>query len=305
VSERPQKNRGSITVVAAVSVAILLIVMVHQISKPSELSGQGRIIVDPPSFTIPLPEDDSDGDGVPNWQEILVGTDPNRTDSDGDGVVDTYKSISYKQSDFISDQTASSSIPLSPADELGNRLIYEYVSLKQSGAYNDGRGVQIGEKLANSINQITPFEPLTREEIKVDIDTSYERVVHYRSDMQDIFAPLLSLNEAEFIIYGKFVKNKDRVALSELLDFADIYEDVANKAANIEVPVDAIDVHLDAINALSFYAAVLRDMVRYSYDSVASFTLLRTYAQADQYLLTTFNSLSSYYVLKYQKKYGN
>jgi hypothetical protein len=324
VSERPQKNRlplrrlfarntrayrtqtsGSITVVAALSVAALLIAMVYQFTKPNQNLERGRIVINPPIFVIPIPEEDSDGDGVPNWQEKLIGTDPKNKDTDGDGEVDTYKSILYTQSEITLGGSASSTIILSPADELGNRLISEYASLKQSGAYTNDRGVLIGEKLANSIRQITPFEPRILEDIKSDPDTSYERMISYRSAMQDIFSPLLSLNEAEFVIYGKFVENKDRVALGEFLDIADVYQEVADAAAEIIVPIDAVDQHLDAVNALSFYAEVLRNMVRYSYDSVASFALLRTYAQADQYLITTFNSLSLYYVLKYQEKYGN
>lgn len=304
MSERPQKNRGSITVVAALSVAALLIAMVYQFTKPDENLERGRIVVDPPTFVVPLPEEDTDGDGVPNWQEVLVGTDPENSDTDGDGEADTYKSISYTQSDITPGSAGTEGI-LTPADELGNRLISEYASLKQGGSYTDDRGVAIGEKLANSIRQITPFEPRVIEDIKSDPDTSYERMISYRSAMQDIFSPLLSLNEAEFVIYGKFVENKNREALAEFLDIADVYQGVADEAAEIIVPVDAVDEHLDAVNALSFYAEVLRNMVRYSYDSVASFALLRTYAQAEEYLFTTFDTLSSYYVLKYQEKYGN
>ncbi len=35
----------------------------------------------------PQPED-TDGDGIPDWREIQIGTDPNNPDSDGDGVSD-------------------------------------------------------------------------------------------------------------------------------------------------------------------------------------------------------------------------
>jgi len=315
VVEKPQKNRlpvcgvfgrtqtgGSITVVAAVSVAILLIAIVYQLTKTEEAADSGRIVVIPPTFVAPIPEEDSDKDGVPNWQETLIGTDPFNPDSDGDGQKDTYTSIAYIQSN-VTPALSIDSEALSPADELGNRLISEYMTLKRTGAYTNERGISIGEKLSENIRQITPFEPRDAENIKSDPDTSYERVLLYRSAMQEIFSPLLSLEEAEFVIYGRFVQERDTAALQTLLDTADVYESVANSAALITVPEDAVDEHLDVVNALSFYAAVLRDMVRYSYDSVASFALLRTYAQAEEYVFTTFNTLSSYYVLKYREAY--
>ena len=301
--EKPQKNRGSLTVVAALSVAVLLIAMVYQLTKTEETSDAGRIVVIPPTFTTPLPEEDSDGDGVPNWQEVLIGTDPENPDSDGDGEQDTYTSIAYSQSNIAPDFTIGTTT-LTPADELGTRLISEYMTLKRTGAYTDERGTSIGEKLAGSINQVTPFEPRVITDFVSDPDTSYERVLAYRSEMQEVFSPLLSLEEAEFVVYGKFIQDRDKSALESLLKTADIYESVANEAAQIVVPEDALDEHLDVVNSIAFYAAVLRDMVRYSYDSVASFALLRTYAQAEEYVFTTFNTLSSYYVLKYREEYG-
>ncbi|PIR86417.1 hypothetical protein COU13_01005 [Candidatus Kaiserbacteria bacterium CG10_big_fil_rev_8_21_14_0_10_43_70] len=302
MAQEPQKNRGSLTVIAAFSVAALLIAIVYQVKKTEERMNERQIVVAPPTFTVPAPEQDTDGDGVPDWQEALIGTDPNNPDSDGDGEKDTYTSISYIQSSITPDIDVRSE-DLTPADELSTRLLSEYTSLKQIGAYTEDRGLLIGEKLAGSINQTTSFEPRITDDIQSDSDTSYGRAIAYRLEMQEVFSPLLSLSEAEFVIYGRFIESRDSKALSELLEIADVYESVANDASEIVVPEDALDEHLDVVNSLAFYAATLKEMVRYSYDSVASFALLRTYAQAEEYVFTTFNTLSSYYVLKYREEY--
>jgi len=302
VFERTQTG-GSLTVIAALSVAVLLIATVYQLTKTEDDANLGRVVVTTPTFTIPIPEQDSDNDGLPDWQEILIGTDPNNPDSDSDGQVDSYASIDYVQSGVAPNLDISPET-LTPADQLGNRLISEYLTLKGAGAYTDERGISIGEKLAENINQVTPFEPYVIDEIQIDSDTSYERVLAYRKEMQEVFSPLLELESAEFVIYGTFIESRDASALEELLEIADTYDSAVKDALTITVPEDAADEHIDIVNALAFYAAVLRDMVRYSYDSVASFALLRTYTQAEEYVFTTFNTLSSYYVLKYRDEYG-
>ena len=46
---------------------------------------------------------DSDGDGLPDWFELLIGTDPFKRDTDGDGLSDFEEIFIYHTNPLLSD----------------------------------------------------------------------------------------------------------------------------------------------------------------------------------------------------------
>ena len=61
-------------------------------------SSEGNANSTQPNNPAPKPIDpllDSDGDGLPDWFEILMGTDPNNPDTDGDGLTDFQEVFIY------------------------------------------------------------------------------------------------------------------------------------------------------------------------------------------------------------------
>lgn len=295
--KKPLHTRGSVTVLAALSIALLLVAVGYKVAHRDVDAEIVKNIIASPSFSAPLFETDSDGDGLPDWQEALLGTDPNDPDSDGDGSPDTFAA---RKSETKSNSSPSPSS--SPADILGERLMSEYLSLKESGAYTDARGQLIGEKLASNLRANAEFIPYAAGDFTTTNDLSYERMLAYRAAMRDALAPMLSLGEAEFVIYARYVESKDAAAIQELLEVSDVYATAAKATSKIVVPKDVLDTHAEVVNALSFYAAVLSEMVTYAYDPVASFALLRTYSEAEKHLFTSFDTLSAYYVFKYREK---
>ena len=285
-------SRGSITVVAALSVALLLVAAAYQLRTEPTDEGE-QLMLDafsPEEYTLPLPEEDTDDDGIPDWQEALIGTDPNDPDPAGTGVTTHATQV-----------RAATSTRFDLSAEVGERILSAYTELKETGSYNEERGARLGENIAYNLAVATPFVPYTADDVATDADTSYDRTLTYREDMRKTLEPLLSLGEAEFVLYGRFIESGDIEALQEINASAVVYEDVAAAAAELTVPVDALDKHLAVTNALGYFAEVLRNMAKYAYDPIASLSLLRSYTEADAYITTTFNTLSNYYVLKYNE----
>lgn len=78
----------TLRILGASVIALALMGGGYVLSGPSFLSSRIAGAEDTEELLRDYASRDTDADGLPDWQEALYGTDPSRTDSDGDGVTD-------------------------------------------------------------------------------------------------------------------------------------------------------------------------------------------------------------------------
>lgn len=197
-------------------------------------------------------------------------------------------------------ESAAAEKPYDPNDlsQIGNnafgKLIGTYIALKKSGAYTRDAGERIAQDVAESINAPVAYTPILESDIKVDPDTSYKRMLQYRSDMRTVYEPLLQNKEPEFAVYARYVETRDKSNLVKLSEYAERYKKVASNAKSVTVPKDLTFYHVRVANALLQFAATLEQMVRYADEPVASLALLRTYNTAEQEVFNSSDSLVAF-----------
>ncbi len=179
-------------------------------------------------------------------------------------------------------------------DNALGKLIGEYASLKQSGAYTAEAGERVAESVASSLTAPVAYAPILESDIRVDPDATYVRMLQYRSDMRIAFAPLLQNTEAEFAVFARYVETRDESNLAELSGYAERYRKAAENAKSAVVPKDSVSYHARIINSLLQFAATLEAMVKHADDPMASLALLRTYNSAELKVFTSFNSLATF-----------
>ncbi len=284
---------GNIRVVAAFSIAVFLAVLGWKLGTGAPEPKQIVRGLPSQAENAPYIEEDTDGDDIPNWQETLLGTDPNSPDSNNNGITD--KNEPKTVINNILSSAVASSTSTSPEDAIGSRLIGEYLYLKNQNAYTSGRGEKLGNELSSYINYNTRFTPYTESDMVVSMDTSASAIEMHRKALQGALDPFLGIKDPEFLLYAYFVKNKDMTALAELRERAALYQSVAESVLSIPAPRDIADVQLEIANSLSFFSLVLTNMVDKANDPIASLALLKTYNQSERYVQTTFGALTAYY----------
>ena len=171
-------------------------------------------------------------------------------------------------------------------------LAQNYNGLKASGEYTTETGAAAAIALHVSANVV--YREYTSSDVKTDPDTSYARMLTYRSDLQTTLKPVLNNTEAEYALYGAYVSTGNTKYLAQLQEAARNYSVAAEATSHMRVPADAASIHLDLLNALSRFAATLSDLAAHTDDPIGSVALLRTYNDAESGVVNAFDALAHY-----------
>lgn len=180
------------------------------------------------------------------------------------------------------------------------QLINSYVGLQTSGVYSTSTAEAAAQDIVPLLKTNVTYQAYTTSDIRTTSDTSYDRMLAYRSDLRASLAPLLKNTEPEYAIFASYVQSKDARYLQELRDVAQNYRDAASLTAEVVAPADAAPYHVAILNAMQEFAAVLDSMSAQADDPFAVAALLQSYNQAESDMLTSFNALTTYYRSKKQ-----
>lgn len=178
------------------------------------------------------------------------------------------------------------------------QLAGNYIIAKQEGTYNAQKASEIAEQVTPLLQAPIQYSRFTESDVPTTADTSYERMIRYRTDLQVTLNPLLKNTRAEFEIFAQYTQTKDTKYLDEFRLVANRYREAASSTKKVVVPIDAVSYHVGIVNAMLQFAATLEAMTDHAHDPVASAALLHTYNQAEQEVFTSFDSLAQYYVRK-------
>ena len=174
-------------------------------------------------------------------------------------------------------------------------IVAEYLDLQERGLYTQEVAEKTAEKMAEGLVVPLSYRTYAAADIETTADTSYARMLAYRSDLQASLAPLLKNTEPEYEIFGTYVLTNDAKHLEKLRAAAQNYRAAAGATARVAVPRDALSFHLAILNALEQFAAALNTLAANADDPLAAVVVLRAFNQAETNVLTSFASLAKYY----------
>jgi hypothetical protein len=175
------------------------------------------------------------------------------------------------------------------------QLVGQYAGLVENGGYTPEAGEAVAESIARNVKAVIAHKFYTAADVRTDTDITYKRMLEYRSDMRDALVPLLENTESELDIFARYVETSDDTHLQILASVAKNYEKSLANATKVVVPRDALNYHLDVLNALSQFDATLDAMVSSAVDEFATVALLRSYNAAEQKMFYSFDALGKYY----------
>lgn len=186
---------------------------------------------------------DSDGNGIPDWQEALQRTEPLT----------------------VPNATSSYEAPETLTDQFALEFFEQYMRGERYGAFGTNPEElvqQSGNVLANQAKD----QPITRSQVSVSTNTSTEALATYGEQIAAIIDTHSRTDtEQELIVVDRAIRLNDRTELEKLDPIIEVYENILADTLRLAVPQSYVTEHLILVNA---YQAVLNDIkvMRISFD---------------------------------------
>ena len=252
---------------------------------------------------------DSDGDGLPDWKEQLLGSDKLNPDTDGDGTSDGDEVAQNRDpltpgpddENFAGSTSVALEIDtsgLDPTDKLSRELFAGYVALKEQGNL-DTRAEQIflGSLAAEELSA-PDAQVYTEGDLPGNRGSSEAEVKRYWEDMKPALLHMLNVPENELIVFARALENADATEMVSISKSIEVYDETIDKLLTIAPPQDATSLHLEIINALSFTVATLEMMPDSLVDPIQALNVVRSYNTAEDRLERVFDRMNTYLFAK-------
>lgn len=272
----------TLRILGASVVALALMGGSYVLSGPSFLSSRIAGAEDTEELLRDYAARDTDADGLPDWQESLYGTDPSKTDSDGDGITDgeaARQGLLVTQR-LVTDTAAGagtqtapegSATPGSLTDEFSKAFFEAYLL-----AWN---GTPLSEEAQQSLlnSLLVDFSKRAQELL---VSSYTDRDIRISSDVTaTAYANRLErlINENEvpkgegdpIALASSFIDNEDDSVQPKIARLARFYRNVADGLIAMEAPASLRAEHLALARAFDTSARSITAIDNYKKDPLA------------------------------------
>lgn len=202
----------------------------------------------------------------------------------------------------VSDTAATSST----SDEIAmigpnieSQMLINYAIMNAEGTYTPEGAARIGGQMAAAAASVKVSHPTyDLTSLNTTADTSRARTDRYKQDMGEAFKPLAGNTRPEFEPFALYVETKEERHLTTLRAIAASYRESAVNGLAVEVPADAALLHVNTLNAMQAYAAVIDALAANADEPITSATLLVSFNSAENDLRAALSAYEPYYASK-------
>lgn len=241
---------------------------------------------------------DTDGDGLYDWEEVLWSSDPLSPDSDGDGVSDgkeVQAGASPSKDSATSSGSRLSTTPAVTATQAVSRQLMAAALARTSGS--GAQDVKSEEQvLTTALNEAQAYlvvPPYTASEIKSTESTPDSRTI-YVATLLGIFTAMTAASEDETFLLQRIAQG-DTSALVPLTSIAETYRGQTEQLRRAPVPSDAAAMHIRLVNALLMYSNALEGIVAFYEDPILAAAALNTFTPRHKELVLAVYDLKLYF----------
>ena len=215
-------------------------------------------------------DQDTDGDGLKDWEEALWKTDPYKKDTDGDGVSDgdevkagrnPAKAGPNDKTFLVPGVAGASDEPLTKTDIIARDLFGRYAEARQSGGTLDQpTEQQIISAVLSRRDLVSDPRSYGSTDLKI-VGTADTEGLRAYGNAVGAFIKKYSVNgESEFAIFERAVADETPDELKKLDPIIASYESMIASMQTAAVPQNAAIVHLSLLNSMSAVLFSIKNM---------------------------------------------
>ncbi len=297
-------KKFTIIVSGIVVLAVLIFVIFFMSSKGENFSiigGQNKAALKVENSSIvDLIQKDSDGDGVPDWEEALWGTDPHKKMTFNDMPDATYIENKKKE---LKIEGSINETKLTETEKFAREFFSSYSAMKSSGQI-DSNAIN---NFSNSLGQKIVDPNLTDKYSETDVITySVDNPVlrqKYYENIKTLFKSYQSAglgDELDIISIGLASNSSGGPSAdstnqyNKLSSIANAYQDFAKKAMGLSVPQSLVGYHLRIVNSANNTGISVSNMQKIVSDPIVGLSGLSQYQKYSDDLVKSVADLEAF-----------
>ena len=297
-------KKFTIIVSGIVVLAVLIFVIFFMSSKCENFSiigGQNKAALKVENSSIvDLIQKDSDGDGVPDWEEALWGTDPHKKMTFNDMPDATYIENKKKE---LKIEGSINETKLTETEKFAREFFSSYSAMKSSGQI-DSNAIN---NFSNSLGQKIVDPNLTDKYSETDVITYsvdnpvlrqkyYENIKtlskSYQSAGLGDELDIISIGLASNSSGGPSADSTNQY--NKLSSIANAYQDFAKKAMGLSVPQSLVGYHLRIVNSANNTGISVSNMQKIVSDPIVGLSGLSQYQKYSDDLVKSVADLEAF-----------
>lgn len=294
------KNKKIILIsLGVVVIALLFFIKTSSNYKNSPEKQAGLVYAD--ETVGELVNKDTDGDGVPDWEESLYGTDPTKPDTDGDGIGDAQEIEQIQVSKGVNtDSGTAAPENLTETEKFSRQLFSTVTALNQTGGLDQNTVDQLSTSLANEVNNPSVQNAYSTSNIKTSGDTGTDAARGYDGVLEGTLKKYSGLYDGSTVIplaqtFGNalqsYLGSGNDSAMSKLDQPAKDLRAMTVALGKMIVPSEFADAHVALMNQLEWMAENLSNTKEVGTDPVTAYGAISNFSQNIQNLQGAIDKL--------------
>ncbi len=244
---------------------------------------------------------DSNGNGIPDWEERLYGLDPTKAKT-ADGTPNAVV-IERSAAEIAGTKASPNGTGLNDTtnigtgttktDQFSKELFATIAAASQNGPMDQASIDALSASLADKIQNAPPRKVFSILDLKITSDDSAQAFTNYNNTLNDIFAKN-KVNYTVVDVLQKFIVDENTVDANALLKLDPIIAQI-NKIIpamiKISAPQSISTLHLDFLNATERILENLTDIRLYDTDPIMSMGAISQYKKNSELLDSAIQSL--------------
>lgn len=267
--------------------ATSLVVGLRQNKQQQELASTEEYTLDE------LSEQDSDGDGIPDWEEILIGLNPLSADSNADGISDFDILTSYRS--LVEEEGGEDYVPFDelPRGEQAIRQTYAASKYLESiGELTPEAQAEFVDKIYDEFIGAEYYKFYSEDDIKIAAATTANRYRYYEKIIL-ILSELDPEDPNALFVLKAAVEDDEPLLLEQgLLPLVRSYEATRDNLLSISVYPSFITPHLALVNSIERVITDAKDIQGFFTDPIAGYGAAVKYSASVQDLADNMASFA-------------
>jgi len=296
------------TIVSAVIVSVVILGFAaysefygDRLSRSNDLTEEEKNAA---ALTEAVAKQDDDNDGLKNWEEILWKTDPQNSDTDGDGTEDNAEILAGRDPTLPGpdDQTSSPAAltintegeeVVTSVDYLAADLLVEYAALKEDGTDPNAEKDILDELIVGSAQGIE-IKTYTQEDFVVSQNAATKESLEiYYANFLEIFTAIENTTGYEIQLILASVQNNAPQELEKIDRSTAIHDKMIEGLLAIETPRELISEHVSFTNNLHITNESIKNVRMINENPVLALASLQAYTEIEPVFLASSETLGA------------